>query len=204
MTHDKFSAHDWETLSAYLDGTLDEPDQARLRTRLANELELSEALRQLEQTRSLLRSAPQRRRPRGFTLPAAQAAKLRPARNSFGLWRLVTAAASVMLVGLMASQTLGSPAAAMMVTLADEAPQAYMLEMAEESAAGNAAGTAETGEMLPEADLALEDEALRSSPAGKMPTQITIRPEQLLLALMVVIAFSGLLAWQQWRKLPDR
>ncbi|MBX3049730.1 MAG: hypothetical protein KIT46_10720 [Anaerolineales bacterium] len=206
MTNYKLSPYDWEALSAYLDGALDGPDQARLQTRLANETGLNAALRQLEQTRSMLRAAPQRRRPRGFTIPAALAAKLRPATSSFGLWRLVSAAASVILVAVMAGQFLDGAATPMMATMADEAPQAYMLEMAvEESATAEDAAGAAASEIVPEeADLAMEDEALRSSPASKMPTQITLSPEQLVWGLVVVVAFSSWMAWQQWRKLPDR
>lgn len=208
MMKPTLSPHDWELLSAYLDGALHGPDLARLQTRLEQDVTLRAGLQGLQSTQALLRAAAQRRRPRSFTIPAALGAQLRPARNSFGLWRLVSAAASLVLVTVLASQALGTPQLPLAATLADEAPQAFMLEMAvEESApaAGNAVGDA--GEDAVEEfalDLAAEDEALRSTPASKEYIGYTPTLQEILLGLAVVIAVSSLLAWQQWRKLPDR
>jgi hypothetical protein len=65
---DTISKRDWETISAYLDGQLSRPKQARLESRLQKDFQLQVALGELRNTRDVLRSAPRLRAPRNFML----------------------------------------------------------------------------------------------------------------------------------------
>ncbi len=64
----QLSMRDYELLSAYLDGQLDQAERSRLIARLVKDPALAEAMQELRQTRALLRQTPQRRAPRNFTL----------------------------------------------------------------------------------------------------------------------------------------
>ncbi|MBN1537894.1 MAG: hypothetical protein JW908_14240 [Anaerolineales bacterium] len=64
----KLTFHDWEALSAFLDGRLSLADKSRLESRLTKEPELREGLEGLQHTRTLLRNSPKIRAPHNFTL----------------------------------------------------------------------------------------------------------------------------------------
>lgn len=64
----KISNHEWEALSAYLDGQLSSKERARLEEKLRVNLALSKKLEELQKTRQLLRSQPRIKPPRNFTL----------------------------------------------------------------------------------------------------------------------------------------
>ena len=64
----KISNHEWEALSAYLDGQLSSKERARLESNLRANHELMETLEELQKTRQLLRSQPRIKPPRNFTL----------------------------------------------------------------------------------------------------------------------------------------
>ncbi len=64
----KISNHEWEALSAYLDGQLSSKDRARLEEKLRANHALSNKLEELQKTRQLLRSQPRIKPPRNFTL----------------------------------------------------------------------------------------------------------------------------------------
>ena len=64
----QIKSHDWEVLSAYLDGQLATREHTRLETRLKSDPELQSALEELRQTRNILRSLPKLRVPRNFIL----------------------------------------------------------------------------------------------------------------------------------------
>lgn len=194
---------DLETLSAYLDGALDGPAAARLQTRLAAEPQLAAALRRLEQVRGWLRAAPQRRLPRGFTLSPTTAAELRPARSSFGAWRLLSAAASFLLVAVLVGQFL--PGGQLLVAAHAEAPaESLMMEVAPaaEEATGEAAG--EPAPAAPGLAVEEDDAPRMSTPPATPAPETQVSQEQALAGLALLAAFSGLMAWRQWRRLPDR
>lgn len=67
MTH-KISKHDWDALSAYLDGQLSTRELTRLEAKLSANIELRETLQELQKTRQLLRSQPRVTPPRNFML----------------------------------------------------------------------------------------------------------------------------------------
>jgi anti-sigma factor RsiW len=72
------SSRDWEALSAYLDDQLKPRERVRLEARLAAEPALQAGLRELDQTRTMLRSVPPVRAPRNFTLSPEMAVVRQP------------------------------------------------------------------------------------------------------------------------------
>jgi hypothetical protein len=97
-----FTDKDYEVLSSYLDGQLNSRDQSRLEARLQTEADLSAQLEGLRQTRRILRSAPQRRAPRNFTI-RPEFARSHRLEIAFPAFRLAAALASVLLVVTFAS-----------------------------------------------------------------------------------------------------
>jgi hypothetical protein len=59
---------DWEMISAYLDERLSPPDCKRMETRLASDPDYKKSFDEIAYTRRLLRSLPQKRAPRNFTI----------------------------------------------------------------------------------------------------------------------------------------
>ena len=94
----RVSPKDIEQLSAHLDGSLTEREQAALTARLAAEPALAAALKQLELTRAMLRRAPQRKTPRSFTLTAAMAGQRRGSLGAWSGFNFASAAASLALI----------------------------------------------------------------------------------------------------------
>jgi anti-sigma factor RsiW len=99
----KISSKDLILLSAYLDGELSAGQKDRLEERLLSERVLADELDKLSRTRKVLRSAPRLSAPRNFTLtPDMVDARKRVSWPKLlrGL-RLASAAAAVLLVGLL-------------------------------------------------------------------------------------------------------
>jgi hypothetical protein len=110
----QISTRDWEALSAFLDGQLAPKDQRRLEARLESSPELQHALKDLERTRTMLRSQPKMRAPRNFTLTTQMVEKYTPARpvsRAYPVFRLASAFASLLLVlVLIGDYFSGAPA----------------------------------------------------------------------------------------------
>jgi hypothetical protein len=94
MTQPSF--RDIELLSAYLDNQLTPGERARLESRLANDPTLASALQALRQSRSVVRSLPQRRVPRNFTLTPQMAGVKPPLPRSYPFFRLASALAAIL------------------------------------------------------------------------------------------------------------
>ena len=93
--------HDYELLSAYIDGTLSDAERAALEARLTQEADLQQALNSLQHTVMLLRQMPELSAPRDFTLDADMLAA-RPARTTLpfpltATFSALSAAAAVLL-----------------------------------------------------------------------------------------------------------
>ena len=126
----KISPHDWETLSAYIDGELSARAKKHLEARLQSEPALRNALENLRRTKNILRRAPRALAPRNFTLTpemVGQSAKPRRSRL-FPAFRLAAMLASVFLAavlvldfggGIIGSQMAAAPRA---LEIAEEAP----------------------------------------------------------------------------------
>lgn len=69
---------DWERLSAYLDGELNERERRTLEARLSQDAELASALEELRKTRSLLHQLPRRTVPRDFSVQPSATPEPRP------------------------------------------------------------------------------------------------------------------------------
>ena len=127
---------DVEQLSSYLDGGLNPSDSARLKTRLASDLELASALDALRAARSLLRRMPHRRAPRNFLLTPKMVGKKPPLPRSYPVFRFATALATLLfglsfLTNQVVSFGASAPAPAYGIGGgADAATEAPMLEMA--------------------------------------------------------------------------
>jgi negative regulator of sigma E activity len=104
---------DLRQLSAYLDGELNPKESARLETRLKIDPQLREALRNLDGTRKLIRSLPQVRPPRNFTL-TPEMAGIQQRRSLYPIFRFATVVAAVAFVVLVGADTFFSSDVGMM------------------------------------------------------------------------------------------
>lgn len=103
----RISPREWEALSAYLDEQLSSRQRAQIESRLETSPDFSQALEELSQTRSLLRSAPRPRAPRNFTLTPEMAglrlgARQRP--SAYPVLRLASALAALFFVVIFAGE----------------------------------------------------------------------------------------------------
>jgi len=93
----QIKSRDWEVLSAYLDGQLTTREYARLETRLKSDPELQSALKELRQTRNILRSLPKLRIPRNFTLTPEMLRFKRDTTRIFPVLRFASVLAMILL-----------------------------------------------------------------------------------------------------------
>jgi hypothetical protein len=91
------SFRDVEKISAYLDGQLKPSEKARLESRLLSEPELASVLKELRQTRGLLRQLPQRRAPRNFTLTPKMVGQKPPLPRTYPAFRFASVLATLLL-----------------------------------------------------------------------------------------------------------
>lgn len=107
----RINAHEWETLSAYLDGELTPAENSHLEAKLQTRPELRQALEDLRRTRSILRSQPAVRAPRNFLLTPAMVRKTPVPVRSFRLFsamRLASALATALLMLVLVGDFLTS------------------------------------------------------------------------------------------------
>jgi hypothetical protein len=104
MRNSKKKIIDIENLSAYLDDQLQPEEKAKLQSRLSNEAELRQQLEDLRQTRAVLRSTPQVRRPRSFTLTPEMVQQQRFVFQAMRFSRLVATVATVVFAFVFAGQ----------------------------------------------------------------------------------------------------
>ena len=182
---------DLELLSAYLDGELTPREADRLQARLDGEAGLRWALEELRRTVSVLRSLPEVRPPRSFTL-TAEAAGSRARAAAYPVLQLATALATLAFVAVVGLDALSSRATGVALaptfreqgelltaapveeaTLAptSEPPQALSASAPEEPPA--ASEIQAVGSATPEVPIGLEIE--RSSP-GAGPGTATAFP----------------------------
>jgi anti-sigma factor RsiW len=130
----RLSPGDLETLSAYLDGVLSPEETSHLEARLSREQELRGALHELRATVDLLRSLPEVRLPRSFTLKPETAGVRRTAR-AYPALRLATVVATLAFmttVGLDALTRVVQPAGLRAMAPAAEAPAAAAPQLSQE------------------------------------------------------------------------
>jgi hypothetical protein len=95
----KIPTRDQELLGAYLDGELSKPARHQLETRLQYDIDLADAMAELQQVRALLRITPKLKAPRNFTLKPEITRETRGERTRYFYgFRLVSIAASFLLI----------------------------------------------------------------------------------------------------------
>ncbi|NWG16283.1 MAG: hypothetical protein HXY41_06570 [Chloroflexi bacterium] len=150
--------HDYEQLSAYLDGDLDEAERLALEARLRDEPALRRELEALRATVALIRGLPPIKAPRDFTLTAQMA---RPPRLLFlpttAAFSAISAAAATLLVGLglVVLLSRGGPMNAPL-QVADEPAVALQMTMPAEQETARQNMTATLIAATPLAGMALE------------------------------------------------
>ena len=102
----KISRKDWEVISAYLDDQLKPRDRARLESRLKADSNLRKAVREMHQTRALLRSMPSMKAPRNFTLTRDMVGQPFYVRL-FPAFRLASAIATILFALVVAGDLFG-------------------------------------------------------------------------------------------------
>lgn len=126
MKNRKRTFQDIETLSAYLDDQLLAEEKAKLQSRLQQEAGLRQDLENLRQTRAVLRSTPQVKRPRSFALTPEMVKEQRFVLQAMRFSRMVAVAASVLFAFVFAGQVfLGSMAGSIAMSPQNEAVTAY-------------------------------------------------------------------------------
>ena len=91
------SFRDVEKLSAYLDGQLKPSETARLESRIQTDPDLASVLKDLRETRGVLRQLPQRRAPRNFTLTPKMVGQKPPMPRTYPVFRFATVLATLLL-----------------------------------------------------------------------------------------------------------
>jgi len=104
MKNNKKQIKEFENLSAFLDDQLQPEEKAQLQARLSTDAELRQQLKDLDQTRRVLRSTPQIRRPRSFALTPEMVKQQRFTLNAMRFSRFVGVAATVLFAFVFASQ----------------------------------------------------------------------------------------------------
>jgi len=103
----KIPSRKFEALSAYLDGELSPKSRQRLERELQSDKALRTALRDMQNTRAVLRSTPKLRAPQNFTLSQAYAGiqtRQRSSMRVYGTLRLASALATILLVVVLVGE----------------------------------------------------------------------------------------------------
>jgi hypothetical protein len=101
------SFRDIERISAFLDNELSQAEKSRLELRLSTEPELAVELEELHQVRTFLRSTPQHRVPRNFTLTRRMAGIKPPVPRSVPLFSWASAVALLLFVFTLGGNLVG-------------------------------------------------------------------------------------------------
>lgn len=171
------TSHDYEQLSAYIDGQLADSDRRRLEERLHAQPDLQVVLDELTRTRALLRTAPRRRAPRNFTLTQAMVGNKPPRRASnflsfFPALSFTSALAALALVVSIAFQLLpgtGTSLLASQPALDTAAPEVAREMKSQSEAAGTEEG--EPGIMAAQ-EAPVAPEAMAAPAEGSAPPVI--------------------------------
>ncbi|RPJ50836.1 MAG: zf-HC2 domain-containing protein, partial [Chloroflexi bacterium] len=164
------SNHDYEQLSAYIDGQLAPAERRKLEERLRVHADLQAALDELTRTRTLLRSAPRRRAPRNFSLTPAMvgeraAERKRPWWNLFPVLSFTSALATLALVATILFQLLPGQMSSQTVAMQPQADR--VAEIVEQTmTAMQAAEPADQNQAAPEAQKAAPETERPAQPAA--------------------------------------
>jgi hypothetical protein len=168
--HSDLSQRDLETLSAYLDGQLDDRRRRKLEARLQSEPGLREALESLRAVVKGLQGLPVPRPSRHFTLTSDMVGEAEP-RRAFPVLRFATALAGLAFVALVGIEGLQSISASQLSARAPAVMQESERAMDEIAAAEEPQAAEPFEETAPEAE-AME------MPAGEEPAEEPLMMEQ--------------------------
>jgi hypothetical protein len=159
----KISPREWEALSAYLDEQLSPRRRAQIESRLETSPDFRQALEELSQTRSLLRSAPRPRAPRNFTLTPEMAglrlgARQRP--SAYPVLRLASALAALFFVVIFAGELVARSIQPEPMQVS-HAPQFFMEPMGKGGGGGG-------GPEIPEASWEMPADAIVPEAEGEV------------------------------------
>jgi hypothetical protein len=101
------SFRDMETLSAYLDGQINQAEKTHLERRIQSDATLAAALQGLRQTRALIQRTPKRRAPRNFTLTARMAGIRPPVPRLVPAFTWASAVAMVLFIFTIGTSLVG-------------------------------------------------------------------------------------------------
>ncbi|MBE0672880.1 MAG: hypothetical protein IH588_20065 [Anaerolineales bacterium] len=210
-----------ELLSSYLDEQLNASESKRLETRIAADPELASVLKDLRDTRGILRKLPARKAPRNFTLTRQMVGLKPPLPRAYPVFKFSTAFAAILLVLTFAANSIvpriGMGAAApaygygmgggggdgtAMQEAATEAPAAAEMFVATEAPSADApfaemqpAPSTDNG-TLREGEQAPKDVAPESALQNQAPAQNEAPiPFTWQIILLAVILLSGLAMW---------
>ncbi len=170
----QLSIHDWQALSALLDGKLSPQEKSRLEARLSKDANLREALEGLRRTRILLRNSPKIRAPHNFSLTRQMVGIQEKQRTGavYPLLKFSTVLASILFIFALLGDffvrqplpmsTLGVRE----MVMATEAPPA---PAAQQDFAGYPPTMTPVGELMTEETLAKSSE-LSNAPMEPLPT----------------------------------
>jgi len=126
----RITRKDWLLLSRYLDGDLSDEQQRQIENRLRSDAFLKDAYERLLHTRQVLRSVPQRKVPRNYTLDPSQVRIREPRWRPVILTRYASVAAGLVAVVAMTLQLL-TPGFALPRMASEEATYRMLSESAD-------------------------------------------------------------------------
>lgn len=173
MKNSKKNNIDFENLSAYLDDELRPEEKAQLEARLSQDAGLRQMLRDLNTTRTVLRSAPQVRRPRSFVLTPEMVQQQRFAFWAMRFSRMVAAAAAVLFAFVFAGQVYFGGA----VGLSAANLEADSMTAQDNAAAEDMASAADEDEIAEMAPMAAEMEEPAEDTAAMADEPVLDTPE---------------------------
>jgi anti-sigma factor RsiW len=165
----KISNKDWERLSAYLDGELNQKEIEQIELRIKADPVFQAALEEIRSARQILRATPRVSVPRDFRLtPALIGAK--PRSRSFQIYRLAAATLSFLFIGVVVLDFGRSFSGA---AFAPAAPREVMLEAVPEAAMD----AVEEPALMAEEEQEMADRAAEESPPAEAEGATQPAPE---------------------------
>lgn len=145
----QISTHDYEQISAYLDGQLSSREQVRFEQQVRERPDLKMALEEMSRTRALLRMAPHRHAPRNFTLTPAMVQQDKPKRSfGFNLFPALSFASALAALALVATVLFEQMPGVATNTISGVSPEAARMSETNAPMQQNAPETAATAASL--------------------------------------------------------
>ena len=164
------SNKDWERLSAYLDGEVNQKEKKQIEDRIQADPGFQAALEELQTARQVLRAAPSIKVPRNFRLTPDMVGR-KPRSRSFQFYRLAAATLTFLFVGVVVMDFGRSLSG---VAFAPAAPQESMFEAVPEAAMD---AVEEPALMAEESEVEKADRAVEESPPAEAEEAMQPAPD---------------------------